>query len=57
MGGVYQEKKFKTIGELARYLEDQVEGANEVGLYLFYVEIRQLQGADGEFEYNAYFSK
>ena len=57
MGGCFQSKKFETLEELLKYLEEQIRGANAVGLYLMGGEIKQLGGREESFEWSAYFSK
>lgn len=57
MGGVYQQKVMGTLEELIKFIQDQIEIANALGLHLLSGTITQRPFPEDGFEWIAYYSK
>ena len=57
MGGVYVHKTFEGVEELVRFVQEQLEVAEKMGLYLLSGTITQKDDLSPRFEWVAYYSK
>jgi len=57
MGGTYTHKTFESVEELVKFIQEQLEVAEKMGLYLLSGTITQRDNLSPRFEWVAYYSK